>query len=1096
MLKLPKPDNLLQSLSMTALDMLDEVHAGLAVVTEDGKVAYANQWLAGKTGRTKDELSGTKWTALFAEQDQQGIAEALNTLFAEGKQVQCQGTLAGEADGITVECSAQPVYQDGSTVAAQVNCLDITAQKQAQVKAERAQQDLERQRHQIDALYSVGISCTLAIDLDETLRMIYVNVGSLFTFSTFAILLYDAASDALSAELVIRDGQPSRRSQWPLADDRGLTGYTIRNSGPLLVKDCRLAHHLPLSEDRFIDPNTRSWLSVPLVGKDQVLGLICLQHPEPGTFTEADQRSMYVIADQATMAIENSRLYDQTEQQLHELQQANQEMQALQDLSRVLQSSLDLHNVLSYIVNGVVNWLGYDLVILSVVETNSQTLVVRAVASKANRPNLTAPLSDIAWPIYAFAAQDQNGLIVSAARQAGIAITDSLYELLEPEIGQKEANAIQSSLELRSLVTVPMLSRDQLVGNLVVGTTRDEIADREVDLVNAFASQSAMAIENALLYETQRQRVTQLEAVRDLGQRIASFLSREELLTNTAELLRQRFDYDLVRIFGMDAGERVLNCEAQSPVDTPFPDQPLPVNETETNLVSWVAEQGESRLINSIKAGHIEATRSSGSELAVPICFGDEVLGVIDVQEAATNAFDESDLFIIESLSNQVAAGLENAQLYATVNKQLTDVSTLYMLSDQISSSLEIKAVLDSVTDILKRVLNCRGCVIFLLDEKREWLTIQISSGIKEKWQRIVRMKVGEGIVGRVAQTREPIYIADATEDPDFVFFDPAVRSLLAVPLIYKGQVIGTLNVDDDKPDAFSGDVERLLSIAGTQAAVAIENARLYESLKERAERLAKAHSELQQAERLRSEFVQNMSHELRTPLTFVKAYVELLLAGTLGELTEKQRDRIEIVAQRTQQTIDLVNDILALQSAEEGTFQFSVIALDEIAHNEVRSARAMAQQQGAFLVEDYEQDLKPVLGDPERLDRVLVNLIGNAIKFTPDGGTITVKLRNKENFVQAEIIDEGIGIPEDRLDKIFERFYQVDGSSKRLFGGTGLGLAIVKEIVEAHGGRITVQSQEGKGSTFAFTVPIATPEFVHSMELAMAGAGQVPTAE
>jgi len=1076
--------------------MLDGVQAGLAIVTQDGNTAYVNQWLASKTGRTKDELSGIEWATLFAEDDHQSAKQELDTLFATGEHAQWQATLVGELGEATIECSAQPVFQDGRVVAAQVNCLDITAQKQAQVEAERAQQDLERQRHQIDALYSVGISCTLAIDLEETLRMIYVNVGSLFTFSTFAILLYDAASDELSAELVIRDGQPSRRSRWSLGNDHGLTGYTIRNSGPLLVKDCRLAHDLPLSEDKFIDPNTRSWLSVPLVGKDQVLGLICLQHPEPGMFSEADQRSMYVIADQATMAIENSRLYDQTEQQLHELQQANQEMRALQDLSRVLQSSLDLHNVLSYIVNGVVNWLGYDLVILSVVEESSRTLIVRAVASKANRPELTAPLSDSAWPIYSFAAQDQSGLIVSAARKAEVAITDSLYKLLQPEVSKREADTIQKKLGLRSLVTVPLLSRDQLVGNLVVGTTRDKITNREVDLVNAFASQSAMAIENALLYETQRQRVTQLEVVRDLGQRIASFLSRQELLTHMAELLRQRFDYDLVRIFGMDAKERILHCEAQSPADPPFPGEPLPVNENETNLVSWVAEQGESRLINSIDAEHIEASRSSGSELAVPICFGDEVLGVIDVQQEATNSFDESDLFIIESLANQVAAGLENAQLYATVNKQLTDVSTLYMLSDQISSRLETSAVLDSVTDILKRVLNCRGCVIFLFDEKREWLTIQISSGIKEKWQRLARMKVGEGIVGRVAQTGEPIYIPDTTSATDFLVFDPAVRSLLAVPLIYKGQVIGALNVDDDKPDAFSGDVERLLSIAGTQAAVAIENARLYESLKERAERLAKAHSELQQAERLRSEFVQNMSHELRTPLTFVKAYVELLLAGTLGDLTEKQRDRIEIVAQRTQQTIDLVNDILALQSAEEGAFQFSVVSLDEIAHTEVRSARAMAQQQGTVLVEDYEEDLKSVLGDPERLDRVLVNLIGNAIKFTPDGGTITVKLRNEEHFVRAEVIDEGIGIPEDRLDKIFERFYQVDGSSKRRFSGTGLGLAIVKEIVEAHGGRITVESREGKGSTFAFTVPIATPEFVRSMELATAGKGQIQTAE
>jgi two-component system phosphate regulon sensor histidine kinase PhoR len=136
-----------------------------------------------------------------------------------------------------------------------------------------------------------------------------------------------------------------------------------------------------------------------------------------------------------------------------------------------------------------------------------------------------------------------------------------------------------------------------------------------------------------------------------------------------------------------------------------------------------------------------------------------------------------------------------------------------------------------------------------------------------------------------------------------------------------------------------------------------------------------------------------------------------------------------------------------------------------------------MAQQEGLTLVEDYAPDLKPALGDQERLGRVFGNLIGNAIKFTPDGGTIMVRLTNDGESVRADVIDEGIGIAQDNLTRIFERFYQVDGSSKRRFRGTGLGLAIVKEIIDAHGGTITVSSEIGTGSTFSFTVPVAREE-------------------
>jgi signal transduction histidine kinase len=597
------------------------------------------------------------------------------------------------------------------------------------------------------------------------------------------------------------------------------------------------------------------------------------------------------------------------------------------------------------------------------------------------------------------------------------------------------------------------------------------MASHEIALLSAFVSQSAIAIENAQLYEGQRGRVTQLEAIRDFGQRIASFLNPEELFANTVELLREGFGYARVCLYLQDDDGSELVLKAQSPPDAEQADRIVSLDAGQEGLVSWAATHRESRLNDNARPAKANA------ELAVPLLLGERTLGVLLVQEQEATAFDESDLFILESLSNQVAVSIDNAQLYDTVNQQLAEVRTLYMLSEQISSTLDTSVVLDSVTEILRRVLNCRGCVIFLLDEKREWLDIQVSSGIKQHWHSTARMRLGEGIAGRVAQTAQPIYIPDAHEDPNFIFFDPALRSILTVPLVYKGEVIGTLNVDDNKPNAFSEKMEQFLSFAAAQAAVAIVNARLYEALEERAERLTRAYRELQESDRLRSEFVQNMSHELRTPLTFVKGYVELFLAGALGELTDTQRDRMQIVAGRTDRVIQLVNEILVLQQVERGDLILSVISLEEIAHSEVRSARAVAEQEGLTLIEDYELGLKPVLGDRERLDRVFANLIQNAIKFTPDGGSITVCLRNDGDFVRADVIDQGIGIAEDQLERIFERFYQVDGSSKRRFGGTGLGLAIVKEIIDAHGGEITVSSEVGIGSTFSFGIPAATEE-------------------
>jgi signal transduction histidine kinase len=433
---------------------------------------------------------------------------------------------------------------------------------------------------------------------------------------------------------------------------------------------------------------------------------------------------------------------------------------------------------------------------------------------------------------------------------------------------------------------------------------------------------------------------------------------------------------------------------------------------------------------------------------------------------------------------------LADAEYLADSQHSREIIQTLYLLANQVSSSLELDVVLDSIVTTLRQVLNCRGSVIFLFDSDREWLEMRASNGIKPHWQRHARMRVGKGISGKAAQEARSLYIPDTRLDPYFIVFDPNVRSLLVVPLIHKGEVIGTLNVDDTEPDAFPGDVGRLLSIAGAQVAAAIVNAGLYQDLKERAERLAQAHRELQESERLKTEFVQNMSHELRTPLTFVKAYVEILQARTLGPLTKPQEESLQIVADWTDKLVHLVDSLLTIQQIERQELEFAPLDLAAIARASIDSAQAKAGQSSIKFSVEIAPDLPPVWGDRTHLEQVFVNLIGNAIKFSPQGGTITVRLSPDADAapstrgvsaqglsVRVDVIDQGIGIAPDQQARIFGRFYQVDGSSTRRFGGTGLGLAIVKETVEAHGGRVSVQSEPGAGSHFSFTVPISTEQ-------------------
>jgi two-component system sensor histidine kinase BarA len=249
----------------------------------------------------------------------------------------------------------------------------------------------------------------------------------------------------------------------------------------------------------------------------------------------------------------------------------------------------------------------------------------------------------------------------------------------------------------------------------------------------------------------------------------------------------------------------------------------------------------------------------------------------------------------------------------------------------------------------------------------------------------------------------------------------------------------------------------------------------LYATEQHRAAALARALEQQRELDRLQREFIQNVSHELRTPLGIVRGYAELLESGDLGELQLEQQEPINIIARRSRMLSKLVDDIMAALELKVREVQKESVDLVHLARQAVTELQVAASRAGLALSAKIAQDLPLVPGDPIALRRVLDNLVGNALKFTPPGGRVTVWLQQNEDKVELQVSDTGVGIPSDHLGRIFDRFYQVDGSATRRFGGVGLGLALVKEIVEAHGGQVTVASQLGKGTTFTVLLPTHT---------------------
>ncbi len=235
--------------------------------------------------------------------------------------------------------------------------------------------------------------------------------------------------------------------------------------------------------------------------------------------------------------------------------------------------------------------------------------------------------------------------------------------------------------------------------------------------------------------------------------------------------------------------------------------------------------------------------------------------------------------------------------------------------------------------------------------------------------------------------------------------------------------------------------------------------------------------TELQRLRRIRSEFIDNLSHELRTPLANIRLLTEMLMDDLeREEVSTRTRERVATIDVETGHLVQMVNELLDLSRIEQAATRIrrDAVLMPPLVTATLHRLRTFADRQGVVLVELVPDDLPPVRGDEERLDQLLMNLLHNAIKFSPEGGTVTITTDERPDSVVVSVTDHGMGIPKKDQDRVFERFYKVDRARQRGLGGTGLGLAIARHIVEAHGGRIWLESTEGKGSTFSFSVPFA----------------------
>jgi signal transduction histidine kinase len=466
--------------------------------------------------------------------------------------------------------------------------------------------------------------------------------------------------------------------------------------------------------------------------------------------------------------------------------------------------------------------------------------------------------------------------------------------------------------------------------------------------------------------------------------------------------------------------------------------------------------------------------------LAVPLVREGRALGCILVRRHEIKPFEQKDVALLTTFADQAAIAIENVRLFEAEQQRTRELAE--SLEQQTATSDVLKIISRSTFD-LQSVLNtlvesvarlCDADMATIRRPKGMSFLHVAGHGVPPEFSETMKNRPVEPdrgtVAGRVLLEGKPIHIADVQTDPDYTMTEvirTGFHTILGVPLLREGNPIGVIILGRTAVRSFTQKQIELATTFADQAVIAIENVRLFEEIQEKSR-------QVEEASRHKSQFLANMSHELRTPLNAILGYTELVLDGIYGDAPEKMRNVLERIQTNGKHLLGLINDVLDLSKIEAGQLVLTLndYSIKDMMQGVYVAVEPLAGNKKLNFKLEVPPDLPPARGDERRLSQVLLNLVGNAIKFT-DTGEVAMKASTANGSYTVAVADTGPGIAEADQAKIFEEFQQSESTHTKAKGGTGLGLAIAKRIVEMHGGRLWVESRLGSGSTFFFRVPL-----------------------